>query len=55
MIVTLAHTQFKLLGQWFPTFSTYGLLTALHLTKRDTSGIASPKFLGGTKYLTLGE
>jgi len=47
MIVALAYTKFNL-EQWFPTFSTCGLPTTLHLTKKDTSGVASPKF-GGPK------
>jgi len=53
MIVALAYTKFKL-EQWFPTFSTCGLPTTLHLTKKRYQWRSQPK-IGGPKYLTLGE
>ena len=52
MIVTLTYTKFKL-EQWFPNFSTCGLPTALHLTKKGYQWRS--QFFGGAKYLTLGE
>jgi len=42
MIVALAYTKFNL-EQWFPTFSTCGLPTTLHLTKKRYQWRSQPK------------